>query len=216
MESTSNVMAEIKAEGRQRMRISPNGIKFIKLEEGLSLTSYLCPARVWTVGYGHTRHARSGMKITEAEAEGLLYADLVAFERAVNELVQVPLNQDQFDALVSFVFNVGVSAFSKSTLLKLLNQGEYAAAKEQFARWNKAGGEVSPGLINRRRRESALFWMSFSIAEAPGRLGRDSKPYSRNPKKESEQQNSQEQKGEKTQQTQTQQSPEAPLTHHCI
>jgi GH24 family phage-related lysozyme (muramidase) len=211
-------MSEIKAEGRQRMRISPNGIKFIKLEEGLSLTSYLCPAGVWTVGYGHTRHARSGMKITEAEAEGLLYADLVAFERAVNELVKVPIDQHQFDALVSFVFNVGVSAFSKSTLLKLLNQGDYLGAKEQFLRWNKAGGQVLPGLANRRRRESALFWMSYSIAEAPGRLGRDSKPYSRNPKKENsvQQQNSQEQKGGETQQAQAQQSPEVPLTHHCI
>lgn len=138
-----------------------NGLDLIKSFEGLKLTAYLCPARIPTIGFGHTKTVRPDdvgkKKITENEAERLLKADLVNFESSVNKLVKVPLNQNQFDALVSFAFNVGSGALSTSTLLKKLNAKDYKGAADQFARWNKAGGKVLNGLVRRRAAEAALF-----------------------------------------------------------
>ncbi|WP_319422750.1 lysozyme [Pleurocapsa sp. FMAR1] len=91
------------------------------------------------------------------EAERLLKEDLSIFEKAVTRFVTVPLNQNQFDALVSFTFNVGVGAFSKSTLLKLLNYKDYQKAANEFSRWTRGGGRILPGLINRRKDEHELF-----------------------------------------------------------
>lgn len=130
----------------------------IKDSESLQLRAYLCPAGVWTVGWGHTGpDVYKGLVVTQGEAEVLLERDLRASESAINSLVKVRLNQDQFDALVSLVFNIGAGAFKDSTLLKLLNAGDYVSAVGQFKRWNKSKGKVLNGLTTRRNREEKLF-----------------------------------------------------------
>lgn len=139
------------------MRISETGIDFIKGFESFEPKAYLCPANVWTIGYGHTGDVHAGDVITEEVAEKLLEADLAEAEDAVNDFVDVDLEQCMFDALVIFTFNCGVGAFRGSTLLKLLNNGDYAGAKQQFLRWNKGGGKVLPGLTRRRAAEAEMF-----------------------------------------------------------
>lgn len=144
------------------MQISENGIALIKRFEGCSLTAYRCPAGVLTIGFGWT-HAvdgkpiRPGMTIDQATADRLLKAGLVSFENDVLKIVKVKLTQGQFDALVSFAYNVGSRALSTSTLLKKLNAGDYKGAADQFLRWNKAGGKVLKGLTRRREAERELF-----------------------------------------------------------
>lgn len=138
--------------------ISDNGIKLVKNFEGLSLKAYLCPAGVWTIGYGSTLGVKKGDRLEdEEEAEDLLLRDLMKFEDAVTKLVKVDLNQNQFDALVSFTYNVGIGAFKKSTLLKVLNMGKYDLVPDQFGRWIYANGKVLSGLKRRRAQEAALF-----------------------------------------------------------
>lgn len=143
------------------MKIGANGLDLIKGFEGLRLKAYRDSAGIPTIGYGHTKTARMGMKITGADAEELLRRDLATAEGAVNLRVEVPINQNQFDALVSFVFNLGGGAFRRSTLLRLLNAEDYAGAADQFPRWNKArvnGVLVAlKGLTRRRAAERALF-----------------------------------------------------------
>lgn len=136
---------------------SQRGIDLIKQFEGMVLKAYLCPAKIWTIGYGHTRTAKPGMVITEEQAEALLRADLVDFERAVNHAVTVPLQQYQFDALVSFAFNVGASAFRGSTLLQRVNAERWTEAAAEFDRWTRGDGKVLPGLVRRRQAERAMF-----------------------------------------------------------
>jgi len=139
------------------MIIGKRGLGLIKEYEGLELEAYLCPANVWTIGYGHTKTARKGMKVTEKQAEALLKKDLDWVEKAIEVNVKVSLTQNQYDALCSFIYNVGEGAFRKSTLLRLLNAGDYEGVQAQFQRWNKAKGVVLKGLINRRAAERALF-----------------------------------------------------------
>ena len=139
------------------MNISQNGIDLIKQFEGLRLEAYQCSAGVWTIGFGHTNGVKQGDKITLAQAEDFLRSDLEKFENAINNLVNVELNQNQFDALVSFVFNIGINAFKKSTMLKFLNNNSFPLAAGQFDRWIYANGNVVAGLINRRKKEKELF-----------------------------------------------------------
>lgn len=142
------------------MKTSPKGIALIKSAEGLRLKAYPDPgtgALPWTIGYGSTSGVTRNMVITEAQAEQMLAEDLVRFERIVERLVRVPLNQGQFDALVSFTYNVGEGNFTKSTLLRKLNAGDATGAAEQFSRWVNAGGKVLPGLVKRRAAERSLF-----------------------------------------------------------
>ncbi len=139
------------------MKISDAGIDLIKEYEGCELESYLCPAGVWTVGYGHTQGVEEGQTITEHQADVMLIADLAKFERCVNAHLEVPVTQSQFDALVAFSFNVGCQAFRKSTLLRMLNEGDDVGASQQFVRWDKAGGKVLAGLTRRREAERDLF-----------------------------------------------------------
>lgn len=146
-----------KEKGDEKMRTSAVGINLIKRWEGFRSKAYLCPANVWTIGYGHTKTAKAGQVISELQAKSLLIRDLAEYEQAVNELVTVPLTQNQFDALVSFAFNVGTGAFSRSTLLRVLNRGEYEKVASQFGRWVNGGGRKLPGLVNRRREERELF-----------------------------------------------------------
>lgn len=144
------------------MTISQRGIDLVKHFEGLYLKAYVCPAGVWTIGYGYTgkKHddgtVRGGQEISEATAERLLAEDLnTKYGPAVERLVKVPLEQHQFDALVSFHFNTG--ALGRSTLLKKLNMGDYEGAAAEFDRWTRGGGRVLPGLVRRRRSERRLF-----------------------------------------------------------
>jgi lysozyme len=146
---------EIAARGG--MTINQDGLELIKSFEGLYLDAYLDPVDIWTIGYGHTEGVYEGMTITEAQAEDLLREDLAEFEAAVSEAVQVDLNENQFSALVSFTFNLGPENIFDSTLLKLLNQGDFQGAADQFLIWNKAGSQELEGLTRRRKAERALF-----------------------------------------------------------
>ncbi|WP_263971627.1 lysozyme [Leptolyngbya ohadii] len=138
-------------------QINSKGLRLLKSFEGLRLEAYLDAVGVWTIGYGTTSGVFPGQVITEAQAEAFLKRDLRRFEAAVIDLVTVPLNDDQFSALVSFTYNVGEGAFAGSTLLRLLNQRDYRGAADQFLRWNLGDGVELPGLTRRRRAERALF-----------------------------------------------------------
>lgn len=145
------------------MKLDANGIKFIHNEEGLRLEAYLCPAGVWTIGYGNTYHldnrpVKKGDKITLAEAKDLFNKKIKIYEDAVNKNVKVPLKQNQFNALVSFCYNVGTFAFSTSTLLKKINSN--ASLDEifkEFKKWVHAAKKVIDVLVNRRNREINLY-----------------------------------------------------------
>ena len=148
------------------MKISAAGLKLIKDFEGLRLTTYTCAAGVLTIGYGSTgAHATPGKTITEAEAEALLLKDLTRFEKAVNELVKVPMTQGAYDALVSFAFNCGEGALAESTLLRKLNAGEdpNTTAKAELPRWTNSG---LAGLVRRRAAEVELFCSGGAAAPA--------------------------------------------------
>ena len=132
--------------------------EIIKQSEGLRLEAYLCPAGVLTIGYGHTgSDVKEGSRVSREEAENLLTRDLERFEKDILKMVKVELTQNQFDALVSFTYNVGSGALKGSTLLKKLNVGSYMEAADEFLKWTKAGGKELPGLVKRRRTERALF-----------------------------------------------------------
>ena len=146
------------------MNISETGIQLIKKFEGCSLKAYKCPAEIWTIGYGHTSGVKEGQTITREQAEELLIQDLRPFEIGVNNLVNVPLNQNKFDALVSFCYNLGTGNLKKSTLLKLLNKGDYNGAAEQFDRWVYAGGKKLNGLVKRRAAEKKLFLTKVTVS----------------------------------------------------
>ena len=142
---------------RRDMKISKEGIALIKKFEGLELEAYKCPAGVWTIGYGHIKDVQEGDVWSETHAEHMLEVELEEYENYVNAAVTVPLSQNQFDALVSWVFNLGNGNLTSSTMLKVLNSGDYAGVPAQIKRWNKAGGQVLDGLIRRREAEALLF-----------------------------------------------------------
>jgi lysozyme len=141
------------------MKTSKRGIDLLKAHEGLRLTAYKCPAGVLTIGYGHTgTDVTAGKTITQAEAEQLLRNDLAWAEEAVNS--ELPgINQNQFDALVSFTYNVGAGAFKGSTLLrKAKANANDPAIRSEFSKWKKGGGQVLPGLVKRRAAEAELYF----------------------------------------------------------
>lgn len=161
--------------------VTAETIEHVKRWEGCRLQAYPDPGSrdgtPWTIGYGHTSDAHmqvyKGLSISQAQADAALEHDLNETAAAVDGLVKVSLNDNQFGALVSFTFNVGVGAFKGSTLLKKLNAGDYAAVPAQLARWNKNDGAVMPGLTNRRAAEAGLwvkgaFVASNTVAAAPG------------------------------------------------
>lgn len=125
--------------------------------EGLRLEAYRCPAGVLTIGYGHTSNVKEGMSITEAEAEQLLNTDVESAAAQVKFAVKVELNANQLDALIDFVFNLGIGNLRSSTLLKKLNTGDYSGAAEEFSKWVYSGKTVLPGLVRRREIEKQLF-----------------------------------------------------------
>ena len=141
-----------------QMEISFSGLRHLKNVEGYRAIPYKDIAGFWTGGYGHKLLAwEHHNERSENEWASILAKDVTAAEAAVNRLVKVKLTQSQFDALVSFVFNVGVGAFSRSTMLRLLNAGDYSGASAQFGKWIYAGGQVSEGIKNRRIAEANLF-----------------------------------------------------------
>lgn len=150
-------MAKSSSASSMPLAVSQEGRELIKRWEGLRLEAYRCPSGVWTVGYGHTRTAREGMRITQQEAELLLDRDLSDVASRVRRLVRVPLTQHQFDALCSFVFNVGPAAFGRSTLLRKLNEGDYESVPNELMRWVYSGGRRLAGLVNRRAAEAGLW-----------------------------------------------------------
>ncbi|MEQ1159091.1 lysozyme [Acinetobacter calcoaceticus] len=144
------------------MSLSVEGVNQICNFEGLKLSAYDDDTGVWTIGYGTTRYPNGkrvseGDRCTLEQAKAYMQHDLKIFERAVNSSVKVPLKQNQFDALVSLAYNIGVGAFKHSTLLKKLNSGDYKEAANQFDVWVNAGGKRLQGLVNRRAMEKKLF-----------------------------------------------------------
>lgn len=142
------------------MKLDTIGADFIKRHEGLRLEAYKDVGGRWTIGYGHLLPAGKdfeGYTISRAEADTLFYADVKVAEKAVNNYVTVPLTQNQFNALVSWTFNLGQGNLQTSTMLKVLNAGDYEAAASELQRWIYAGGKVVSGLVNRRQDEANLF-----------------------------------------------------------
>ena len=139
------------------MKIGNKGLELIKHFEGCELEAYKCPAGVWTIGYGHTKGVEEGDVWSESHADHMLEVELEEYENYVNTAVEVPLSQNQFDALVSWVYNLGPTNFNSSTMLKVLNAGDYSEVGNQMLRWNKAGGKVLEGLTRRRQAEADLF-----------------------------------------------------------
>lgn len=140
------------------MQLSEKGKSLIKKYEGLKLSAYKCPAGVWTIGYGHTTGVFEGQKIIQKQADDFFEQDIKQFEKIISELCKVPLKQSQYDALVSFVYNIGKNAFANSTLLKMLNEKDFVGAGNQFARWVYADGKKLSGLVKRREEEKNLFF----------------------------------------------------------
>ena len=130
---------------------------FVKQFEGRELKAYRCSAGVWTVGYGHTNGVKEGDEISASEAEQLLVEDLTAIANDLSRLVNVPVSESQYIALLSLAFNIGGTALKKSTLLFHLNHKRYDEAAEEFDKWVYAGGKVSEGLKRRRTAERELF-----------------------------------------------------------
>jgi len=139
------------------MKTGTKGIALIKGFEGFKAKAYKDGGGVPTIGFGTTKGVKMGQVITESQAEEFLHRDMAWAEAAVTKAVKVPLNQDQFDALVCFTYNVGENAFKTSTLVKLLNAGQYTAVPTQLLRWNKDNGKVVDGLTRRRAAEGVLF-----------------------------------------------------------
>ena len=143
--------------------INERGIEIVKRFEGISTKPYLCPANVWTVGYGATRSSTGGPidpgmePISETEAEALLLRDLESSEGWVSRLIKTALTENQYSALTSFAFNVGAGALQRSTLRMKLNRGEVENAADEFPKWRMAGGRILAGLVRRRAAERALF-----------------------------------------------------------
>ena len=139
------------------MNVSQNCVELIKYFEGFEDTAYLCPANVWTIGYGRTRNVKEGDKITEVQAERDLLEELEEFKHQVLNSVKVELKQNELDALTSWTYNLGVGNLKSSTLLKKLNAGNKSEVPAEMIRWNKANGKVLAGLTKRREAEAELW-----------------------------------------------------------
>jgi len=139
------------------MNISKEGIALIKKFEGCELEAYKCAAGVWTIGYGHTKDVKEKDSITKEDAESILVHELQQYCNDVDIAVKVDLKQNEFDALVSWTYNLGPTNLNSSTMLRVLNEGKHDDVPTQIKRWNKAGGEVLKGLIRRRNAEALMF-----------------------------------------------------------
>ena len=160
--TTDSTVADMLGIAIDQMAVSLFGIDLICGFEGKRLVAYDDGVGVWTIGFGTTIYpngtkVKKGDVCTESQAKEYMAHDLKKFELAVNGVVTVPLNQNQFDALVSLAYNIGTNAFKNSTLVKKLNAGDYRGAADQFDVWVNAGGKRMQGLVNRRAREKALY-----------------------------------------------------------
>jgi lysozyme len=143
--------------GVNNLAYSKNGLHLTELFEGDILTAYQDQRGLWTIGYGHTASVHPGMTITQEEAEAFLMSDIQSAAACVNQVVKIKLTQPQFDSLVDFAFNVGITSFRRSTLLREINAGKLPEALAQFNLWDHCGGIVSSGLLRRRKAEAAAF-----------------------------------------------------------
>jgi lysozyme len=139
------------------MNYSKTGLALTESFEGLRLTAYQDSVGVWTIGYGHTNGVQKGQTITLQQAEAFLVADIAWAVAFVNHVLTVLVTQGEFDALVDFVFNLGSGTLAHSTLLQLVNTGNFAAAANEFAKFDHAGGKVVAGLLRRRLAEKKMF-----------------------------------------------------------
>ena len=139
------------------MHISKEGLNLVKKFEGCKLEAYRCAANVPTIAWGRTKDVNMGDTCTQEQADAWLEEEIVEYEEHVHKAVEMPLSQHQFDALVSWTYNLGPSNLNSSTMLKVLNKGEYEDIPSQIKRWNKAGGQVKEGLVRRREAEALLF-----------------------------------------------------------
>ena len=139
------------------MKVSQDCVELVKHFEGFEDTAYLCPANVWTIGYGRTRNVKEGDRITEPQAERDLLEELEGFKHQVLNSVKVELTQNELDALTSWTYNLGVGNLKSSTLLKKLNAGNKSEVPAEMIRWNKANGKVLAGLTKRREAEAELW-----------------------------------------------------------
>jgi lysozyme len=157
------------AMGVNSFTYSADGLALTELFEGCELTAYQDQVGVWTIGYGHTgSEVRSGLTITQEQAEAYLANDVAGAATCVNRVVTLALTQQEFDALVDFVFNLGTGAFQGSTLLKDLNSGDIATAATQFDHWDHAGGQIVAGLLRRRQAETAMFTTDTDSSDQVG------------------------------------------------
>jgi lysozyme len=139
------------------MNISQEGISLIKKFEGCELEAYKCAAGVWTIGYGHTKDVKEGDSILKEDAESMLVHELQKYCNDVDIAVKVDLKQNEFDALVSWTYNLGPTNLNSSTMLRVLNEGKHDEVSAQMKRWNKASGQVKQGLVRRREAEALMF-----------------------------------------------------------
>ena len=156
------------------MKLSSEGLELICNFEGYHTAlsdgrcvAYRCPANVLTIGWGCTENVKEGMIWTRDEAAVALRRELEKFEAGVIRLTTVPLNQNQFDGLVSLTYNIGLGAIERSTIRRKLNAGDYSGAASAFELWNKGGGRVLRGLVTRRAREAALFMTPMDASKEP-------------------------------------------------
>mgnify|MGYP003638022248 CR=1 FL=1 len=139
------------------MKISSEGIELIKKFEGCETTAYQDSVGVWTIGFGHTKGVQEGQSCSMQDAETMLSEEMDEYEGYINSMVDVDLNQNEFDSLVAWVYNLGPTNLRESTLLKILNAGDKDGIPEQINRWNRAGGKILQGLVRRRQAESLMF-----------------------------------------------------------
>ncbi|HTW44594.1 MAG TPA: lysozyme [Acidobacteriaceae bacterium] len=151
--------------GVNDLSYSKNGLALTELFEGDVLTAYQDQHGIWTIGYGHTAGVHPGQTITQEQAVALLFSDIRAAAHCVNDAVTIKLTQSQFDALVDFTYNVGITNFLHSTLLRDINAGRFPQALAQFNLWDHCGGIINAGLLRRRNAEAAEFSSDTRIGD---------------------------------------------------
>ena len=142
---------------RNKMKISENGLELIKKFEGCETTAYQDSVGVWTIGFGHTKGVEEGQTCSIEDAESMLADEMDEYEGYINNMVKVELQQHEFDALVAWVYNLGPTNLGESTMLKVLNGGQFDRVPDEMNRWTRAGGEILEGLVRRRQAESLMF-----------------------------------------------------------
>ena len=142
---------------RNKMKISEDGLELIKKFEGCETTAYQDSVGVWTIGFGHTKGVEEGQTCSIEDAESMLADEMDEYEGYINNMVKVDLQQHEFDSLVAWVYNLGPTNLSESTMLKVLNGGQFDRVPDEMNRWTRAGGEILEGLVRRRQAESLMF-----------------------------------------------------------